>query len=523
MKKRPLLTIGIPAYNVELFIKETALSVAKSKYSDLIEVLIINDGSTDKTLQVAKSLEKDYPCIRVVDKPNGGHGSAINSALKNATGKYFRLLDGDDWYNTEEFDAYVKRLQSETADIVLTDLVECFLKTGLNRPVTYYSNLPEFIVLPLDTVSFLEWGPMLSTTTIKTDLLKKFNLTIDEKCYYVDQEYNLACYLASETVVYYPFMIYQYRLEREGQSMQKESLIKNVSSHEQVCRRLLSVFHKHSKEMNNIRKQHLSKKTIIPMCYMQYTIAIEYCKSKEHFLSFDNIIKQYPNFYNHPGIASKITKLHRKTKGNLIKIDPIIRKLAAKKSSFLTGNSVKMKLFLLIICLIILAIANTIIVSQFNLDQIFSSNETSTYFDKTSSLVDSFNQNFFDGLKIVSESTNTGYNLLPTLPMIPFLRIFGVSKLSYALIIFNLYILLFAIFMTQTVKYVVSSKKHPLKWWLVPLIFIFFLFSPLIAPSIIANPNAIILAIISIILCLIARAHIVSKALRFIKNRSQKF
>ena len=59
MKKRPLLTIGIPAYNVELFIKETALSVAKSKYSDLIEVLIINDGSTDKTLQVAKSLEND--------------------------------------------------------------------------------------------------------------------------------------------------------------------------------------------------------------------------------------------------------------------------------------------------------------------------------------------------------------------------------------------------------------------------------------------------------------------------------
>ena len=101
MKHKPLLTIGIPAYNVELYIEDTVLSIAKSKNHDKLEILIINDGSSDQTLEIANRLAKEHSCIKVIDKPNGGHGSAINAALKNATGRYFRLLDGDDWFDQE--------------------------------------------------------------------------------------------------------------------------------------------------------------------------------------------------------------------------------------------------------------------------------------------------------------------------------------------------------------------------------------------------------------------------------------
>ena len=132
MKHKPLLTIGIPAYNVELYIEDTVLSIAKSKNHDKLEILIINDGSSDQTLEIANRLAKEHSCIKVIDKPNGGHGSAINAALKNATGRYFRLLDGDDWFDTNEFDCYLKKLETETADIVFTDLVECFIKSNLN-------------------------------------------------------------------------------------------------------------------------------------------------------------------------------------------------------------------------------------------------------------------------------------------------------------------------------------------------------------------------------------------------------
>ena len=91
MKHKPVLTIGIPAYNVELYIEATVLSIAKSKHNDELEILIINDGSTDHTAEVADRLANQYSCVKVINKKNGGHGSAINSAIENASGDYFRL------------------------------------------------------------------------------------------------------------------------------------------------------------------------------------------------------------------------------------------------------------------------------------------------------------------------------------------------------------------------------------------------------------------------------------------------
>ena len=330
MKKQPLLTIAIPAYNVELYVEETVLSIAKSTHANNIEILIINDGSSDKTLEVSNQLAKKYPCVKVVDKPNGGHGSAINAGLENATGKYFRLLDGDDWFDTQEFDHYLEKLEKETADLVLTDYIECFCKTGLNRPVSYYANLPTYKVLELNNLIFPDWGPTLPTTTIKTSLLKSFGLKIDEHCFYVDQEYNMACYLCAKTVTYYPCMIYQYRLEREGQSMERASLIRNISSHEKVCARLLKEYSAHKKAMPEIKQAYLHSRIIIPMCHMQYELAIDYCKSRKHFLSFDKILRKYPEFYSDPGIVGKIQKFHRKTNGIFVWIDPLLQKLSLR-------------------------------------------------------------------------------------------------------------------------------------------------------------------------------------------------
>ena len=216
---KPLLSIVIPAYNVELFLEETVLSIASSKYSSETEILIVNDGSTDGTKNVAEKLATQYHCVKIINKSNGGHGSTINTGIKNATGKYFRLLDGDDWFDTKEFDKYIELLKKEDSDIIFTDLMECFIKSDLKRPVTYYTHLPAYKTVHLDEVSFPEWGPMLPTTTIKTKLLQNFGLKLDEHCFYVDQEYNLACYLSAKTATYYPLMIYQYRLERDGQSM----------------------------------------------------------------------------------------------------------------------------------------------------------------------------------------------------------------------------------------------------------------------------------------------------------------
>ena len=92
-----ILTISIAAYNVEKFLDKTLSSLCNESLSEDLEVLIIDDGSTDKTGNIAKQYEKKYPNIfRYVYKENGGHGSTINKGIELAQGKYFRVLDGDD-------------------------------------------------------------------------------------------------------------------------------------------------------------------------------------------------------------------------------------------------------------------------------------------------------------------------------------------------------------------------------------------------------------------------------------------
>ena len=95
-----ILTIIIPTYNMSEYL-DTCLKSLIIK-SNLLEVLIINDGSKDNSLDIAKKYEKKYPHIfRTIDKPNGNYGSCVNRGLKEATGKYVKVLDADDKFNTE--------------------------------------------------------------------------------------------------------------------------------------------------------------------------------------------------------------------------------------------------------------------------------------------------------------------------------------------------------------------------------------------------------------------------------------
>ncbi|MBQ9484838.1 glycosyltransferase family 2 protein [Candidatus Saccharibacteria bacterium] len=362
---KPILTIAIPAYNVAPYIGQTVSSLVSSKYQNHIEIIIVNDGSSDSTAEVIEKIAKKHSCVKIINKTNGGHGSSINAGLENATGKYFRLLDGDDWFDTNEFDQFIEKLLSENADLVLTDYAECFIKRHLTRPALYYYLLPEFKLINLDEIYFPEWGPTLPTTTIKTSLLKKFNLKVDEHCFYVDQEYNLACYLCAKTVKYYPFIVYQYRLEREGQSMERASLIRNVYSHEKVCARLLSEFKKHSATMPTAKKDYLSSRVIIPMCHMQYEIATDYCKSKKAFISFDKKLKPYKSFYNHPGIAGTITNFHRKTHALFMPFNSLVKKIAQYKERLSSKFPKKRPLLILALIIFLLLILLAILLEMF--------------------------------------------------------------------------------------------------------------------------------------------------------------
>lgn len=327
-KEKITLTIAVPAYNVENFLRNSIFSLINNEVSDEIEVLIINDGSKDNTAQIAQELErmttkKGKSIVKLIDKPNGGHGSTINKGIELAKGKYFKLMDGDDYFDSKALVDLVKLLREETSDIVLNNYVEDKAPECVLNPMRLY----QFMIpgwqyniedLCFEGYGFTKWGPLLSTSTYRTDLLKQANFKISEKCFYVDMEYNTYGFMNAQTVTYYPLDLYIYYIGREGQSISKESYTKNYKHHETVTLKLIKEFYENPKITPN-KREYLKEKIIIPMVEAQYYITTEYLNQKEPFLTLDKEIMKHDELYHIPKIASKRVKFHRKTKGRLIK------------------------------------------------------------------------------------------------------------------------------------------------------------------------------------------------------------
>lgn len=338
IKKEPLLSISIAGYNISSYVIQLVNSLLRSKYANELEILVVNDGSKDDTVEKCNKFVKEHyhgkgnPVLRIIDKENGGHGSTINKGLELATGKYFKLLDGDDYYITSELDKLIEILKTNEADVVLTDYISDFAITGMAEISNNYPALIPGIVYNLDDVcypnyGFINWGPQLHTSTYKTKLLKDANFKIDEHCFYVDMEYNLIGIIEAQTVVYYPLHVYSYYLGRPGQSVTAESYKKNVSMHEKVCLRLIKELK--TRKVTEGKSINIVDNMIVPLCRMQYDIVSEYFKNGKNFRSFDSKLKKYPDIYNDSRIAGKKTKLHRLTNGHLIFLNPVIKFLSS--------------------------------------------------------------------------------------------------------------------------------------------------------------------------------------------------
>lgn len=341
LSKSPLLSISIASYNVSKFIIQILCSLLRSKYAKDLEILVVNDGSKDDTVKVVNEfIKKHYhgtgqSIIRVIDKENGGHGSTINKGIEVATGKYFRLLDGDDYYVTEEFDKYIEKLKNEESDLILTNYIEDFAVTGVYNRLKLYEELSPEIQYKIDDITspgygFETWGPILHTSTYKTQILKDANFKIDEHCFYVDMEYNLMGIINAETVTYYPYDIYSYYLGRQGQSVSPESFKKNVLQHEKVCLRLIDEYTKKKDTLSQGKLKYIAENMIVPLCKTQYDITTEYFKNSTNFLSFDKKLKKYPEFYNDIRIAGRRIKLYRVMRGKIIFMNPFIKKILNK-------------------------------------------------------------------------------------------------------------------------------------------------------------------------------------------------
>lgn len=333
-----ILTIAIASYNVEKYLVNGVLSLINSNVASNLEILIINDGSKDHTAEIGKKLEKltmknGRSIVKLVDKENGGHGSTINKGIELATGKYFKLMDGDDYFDTESLEKLVRYLKNENVDMVLNNYVEDLAVYSIKRVKSLYNFMVPGIKYYIEDLcdevyGFQEWGPLLSTSTYKTQMLKDAKFSISEKCFYVDMELNTYAFINAKTIKYYPLDIYIYYIGRAGQSVSRQSYAKNYKNHEHVTLKLIDEFY-NNKKISKEKKKYIKNKIILPLIKCQYMVVTEFLNNNVGFNSFDKKLKKYPELYKE--MKGKKIFLHRLTKGHSIRIlqiyESIMRRL----------------------------------------------------------------------------------------------------------------------------------------------------------------------------------------------------
>lgn len=298
-----LLSIAIASYNMESFLDKCLESLTDPMIPDTLEVLVINDGSKDRTLEIANVYQKMFPnIIKVIDKANGNYGTCINKALEIATGKYFRPVDADDWVNSPDLVKLLKKLESCEADLVITGFSKITKgKTVQLRPVSIKADT----IYEAKSCDFserlLENFISMHNMTFKTSILKEIELHLSEGISFTDTQYCMMPICRIETIIYYDLNIYQYNMGRDGQSMQKSVLAKSIKAFYKLST-LLSEYYISNANNNNQTVRNNQRCFLRRVLFYFYTSAIVFGKNtpeeNEMLNKLTAIIKQNKELEN---------------------------------------------------------------------------------------------------------------------------------------------------------------------------------------------------------------------------------
>lgn len=245
-----LLSIIIPVYNVEAYLRKCLDSLLLSKeWMEKLEVIVVNDGTPDNSMSIANEYSKKYPgTFRIIDKENGGHGSAWNVGLKEATGKYVKFLDSDDWL--ENLALLMDRLQNTDADIVFCKKMHFYSETYTTEMLSAFPSLKSGVVYDADTYDWMKFGYYMDVTnfqycTYRREILAPFEpLFLEHQCY-DDSILFIAPIISCHHFVYYDFPVYNYLLGRPGQTADRDVIIRRYKDKEKVKKQMIDLYLKH--------------------------------------------------------------------------------------------------------------------------------------------------------------------------------------------------------------------------------------------------------------------------------------
>lgn len=327
-----ILTISIAAYNVEKYIKNTLDSLLINKIEDL-EILVEDDGGSDNTANIVIEYEKKYPdIIRLIHKENGGYGSTINKSIEIARGKYFKQLDGDDWYDTESLKKIIELLRNIDSDVVYTPYKEFYenrkeyiLQDFFDKEIQKECNVEDII---LESKHYLN----MYTLCYKTKLLKQSKIKLLEKCFYTDTQYAMYPIATANTIYITHYPLYIYRLGDEGQSVSLNGYIKYYKDHVKVSKNIIDFYNKN--KMNSKKQRYILDYSVrhISNTISSFYMVLDSTKENlNQIKEFEKYVLEKNSFiYEKMAIQSRIIKILRKTNYNYV-LYVIISKMKKQK------------------------------------------------------------------------------------------------------------------------------------------------------------------------------------------------
>ena len=234
-----ILSVVIPTYNMEAYLRRCLDSVTRNDVPNTLELIVVNDGSTDASLSIMQEYAIKRPdIVNIIDKSNGHYGSCVNAALKVATGKYFRILDADDWFDTDGLIKLLNNLMNTSVDIVVTP----YKKIRRTKTIEYkpkqilfnhaYDLLQESIWTNQDFELFV-----MHSMTFRRSILRDIKLHLSEGICYTDNEFLIYPTKAAKSIIFLDFLLYNYDMTRDGQSMDPIIQAKNCGHLAIIIRR----------------------------------------------------------------------------------------------------------------------------------------------------------------------------------------------------------------------------------------------------------------------------------------------
>lgn len=310
MDGKKVLTVVVPTYNAERYLRDNLESFIDEKNREDLEVLIINDGSTDRSLEIAEEYVQKYPSVfRIITKENGGHGSGINCGIQNACGTYFKVVDADDWVDKNAFSQLMNTLRKTDSDIVYSGFYWVYDDGRKNKsqfrkeaeftePFKGVEYNREYIFDKVADQLYIKMHNM----TIRTEILVNANISIDEKCYYVDTEYILYPIPYVKTILFVNAYVYMYRIGNFGQSVSIEKMQKNEMNYNRVFFSLIEFYSKLGNEISCTEAKKIYIENLIARIVagkIKIMLSFPASKGKKYELQqFDEELKSnYPQIY----------------------------------------------------------------------------------------------------------------------------------------------------------------------------------------------------------------------------------